>query len=328
LTLSSKEILRELITFRTVSSETNLDLIRYVADYLKDYGVEAELVTNADQTKANLFASFGPKSNGGIVLSGHTDVVPVTTQNWDTDPFSMVERDGSLYGRGTSDMKGFLACCLAMVPAMTTSNLNTPIHLAFSYDEEVGCLGVRGLLNELRSRSLSPDICIIGEPTMMEVAIKHKGKSAFRVHCTGKGMHSGFAPRGLNAIHMACDLILYIRELQAEIAAALDRHDTDFDIPHSTLHVGLVTGGEALNIVPHLSSFDFEIRNTNRDKQTELIELIKSRALEIVLSHKDEFPECAIEFEPLASYPGLDTSSSDPAVTFVNQLCKPIGMLP
>ncbi|MCO3041937.1 M20/M25/M40 family metallo-hydrolase, partial [Pseudomonas aeruginosa] len=195
----SRDILADLVAFDTVSRESNLALIDYVRDYLAGFGVDSELFFDADGRKANLYATIGPSDRGGVCLSGHTDVVPADGQAWSVPPFRLSERDGRLYGRGTADMKGYLACVLAAVPAFLAAPLRLPVHLAFSYDEEVGCLGVRSLLAALERRPHKPLLCIIGEPTELKPVLGHKGKLAMRCEVHGAACHSAYAPQGVNA---------------------------------------------------------------------------------------------------------------------------------
>jgi acetylornithine deacetylase len=216
---SAIDHLERLVGFATVSRDSNLELIEYVRADLAGLGIESRIVASEDGRKANLFATIGPADRPGIVLSGHTDVVPCEGQAWTSDPFVVRRDDGRLYGRGTADMKGFIACCLAMARDAVTRRLATPIHFAFSYDEEIGCIGVRRLLDQLAESPVKPRFCIVGEPTLMQVATAHKGKASWRVTAHGLEAHSSLAPNGVNAIHLAVDLIGRIRAMQDEIAA-------------------------------------------------------------------------------------------------------------
>jgi len=318
---SSQEILKTLVGFPTISSDSNLDMIVFIEDYLREFGIFSQRIENAEKTKSNLFVTIGPIDIPGVMLSGHTDVVPVAGQNWSQDPFKMWEKGNSLFGRGTADMKGFIACILGAIPEVMKMPLKRPLHLAFSYDEEVGCLGVRDMISFLKEANIRPSLCIIGEPTLMNVAISHKGKCAYRVTCTGKEIHSGYAPLGLNAIHMASDLIMELRSLQQELKSN-GLQDKRFDVPYSTLHVGTIRGGTALNIVPNKCTFDFELRNLSADNQYRIIERIENAAEDIAGAFKEEFPESAISFEKLADYPGLTTPVESDAVAFVKSLVK------
>src|SRR5580698_8811589 len=214
--MTSLEILDRLIAFPTVSRDPNRDLIEFVRSFLAERNIEAELICTADGRKANLFATVGPQDIPGVMLSGHTDVVPVDGQSWSSDPFQTRLSDGRVYGGGTADMKGFLSCALSLPSRIAGTKLARPIHLAFSHDEEIGCIGVRSLIDELEKRPIKPRFAIVGEPTLMRVATGHKGKIAARATCCGVDGHSALAPKALNAIHLACDFVGFIRQSQQE----------------------------------------------------------------------------------------------------------------
>ncbi len=275
--MDSIDILARLIAFPTVSRDSNLELIGWVRDRLAERGIEALLVHDATGTKANLFATIGPTDRPGVMLSGHTDVVPVEGQDWSFPPFEMTRREGRLHGRGAADMKGFLACALAATLRAARRPLRTPLSLAFSYDEEVGCLGVRRLIAVLETAPVRPAFAIVGEPTAMQVATGHKGKTALSAVCIGREAHSALAPTALNALHLGCDLVAAIRAVQAEIAESGAR-DGDYDVPFTTLHVGRMQGGTALNIVPNRCEVEFEIRNLAADDPDRLVERIRGEA--------------------------------------------------
>ncbi|WP_368484088.1 acetylornithine deacetylase [Phaeobacter sp. HF9A] len=262
--MQTVEILRTLVGFPTISAQPNTDLITYCADLLRDAGAEVVIIRDPDQAKANLYATIGPKDRAGVLLSGHTDVVPVDGQNWTKPPFTLTEEDGKLFGRGTTDMKGFVASALSAALRASKLELETPLHLALSYDEEVGCLGVRSLIDMLAAAPFRPRFCIVGEPTQMMVGTGHKGKTACRLRCTGREGHSALAPMALNAIHLACDMISALRDIQSDISRTTLPDDA-YDIAYSTLHVGRINGGGALNIVPNSAEFLFEIRNLPAD---------------------------------------------------------------
>ncbi|MGG4605017.1 acetylornithine deacetylase [Paenalcaligenes sp. Me131] len=305
--LSSRDILEKLISFATVSRDSNLQLITFVRDYLASHGVESELFHNEEGTKASLFATIGPKDRGGVVLSGHTDVVPVDGQNWTVDPFQLSEHDSKLYGRGTADMKGFIASVLAAVPLFVKTELKTPIHLAFSYDEEIGCLGVRPMLAELAKRPLKYSLCLIGEPTEMKPVLGHKGKLAMRCCIKGAACHSAYAPYGVNAIEYAAQLITRLGEM-GKRQAQPELHDARFDPPYSTIQTGVIKGGRALNIVPAECEFDFEVRALpDFDAQTVADELQQYAQNELVPAMQAVQPDTGIEMQPLSAYPGLVT---------------------
>ena len=309
------ELLKTLVGFDTTSYNSNLELIEFIQSYLSSYDIDSTLIHDESGKKANLYATIGRTDIGGVMLSGHTDVVPVAGQDWDTDPFSLTESSDKLYGRGSADMKGFIALVLSRVPEMVSSELTKPIHLAFSYDEEIGCVGVQRMLDLLEHQPIKPSCCIIGEPTGMEVVIGHKGKHATRVKVRGHACHSGQSPLGVNAIDFASELIVYIRKLAHE-KAQNGPFDKDYEVPYTTLHTGVVGGGTALNIVPNLCQFDFEVRHLYEENPQHLLDQIKSFArdhLEKEMHLIDS--DTGFDFETLATYPGLLT---DPGIEFVN----------
>ena len=261
--LSPVKMLARLVAFDTTSAKSNLALIDWVANYLAGYGIASHLSYDEGRTKANLYATVGPEDAGGVVLSGHTDVVPTAGQNWTSDPFALVERDGRLYGRGSADMKGFIATALALVPEMVRRRLKTPIHLALSFDEEVGCLGVVHMLREIERALPRPRLVIVGEPTEMKVANAHKGVVAVHTHVVGREGHSSGTHRGVNAITAAAELIHFLADLAAELARRPPRPgsaDGEFDPPYTTINVGTIEGGTALNIIPKACFIRWECR--------------------------------------------------------------------
>ena len=262
--MNSIQILEKLISFNTVSSNSNLDIISYCEKILKDAGAKITLIKNKEETKANLFATMGPVDQAGIILSGHTDVVPVTNQKWNTNPFELTEIDNKLYGRGTADMKSFVACALHAASKASSMNLRTPLHFSFSYDEEIGCVGVRSLIEMLKNSSTNPLFCIVGEPTSMQVMSGHKGKVNASVLIKGKEAHSALTTKGLNSIYLATEFIKGIQNIQTNLINN-STHDNDFEVPYTTLQVGKIEGGVAVNIVPSYSSLLFEIRGLHSD---------------------------------------------------------------
>ncbi|WP_110970184.1 acetylornithine deacetylase [Pseudomonas huaxiensis] len=309
----SRELLGRLIGFATVSRESNLELITFIRDYLAGHGVDSELFHNAEGTKANLFATLGPQGRGGVVLSGHTDVVPVDGQAWTLDPFAMTEREGRLYGRGAADMKGFIASVLAAVPAFLAEPLQIPVHLAFSYDEEVGCLGVRSMLAALEQRPHKPIMCLIGEPTELKPVLGHKGKLAMRCQVQGAACHSAYAPYGVNAIEYAARLIGKLGEIGDRLARP-EQHDARFDPPFSTVQTGVIKGGRALNIVPAECEFDFEVRALpGFDAQTVADELGAYAETELLPKMRAVQVETSVRLQPLSAYPGLATPADSEA---------------
>ncbi|KAK47980.1 acetylornithine deacetylase [Caballeronia jiangsuensis] len=305
--MTSRDLLERLIGFATVSRDSNLELIEFIRDYLAQHDVESELFYNAERTKANLFATIGPRDRGGIVLSGHTDVVPVDGQPWTVDAFRLTEKDGRLYGRGAADMKGFLASVLAAVPMLLKRELRLPVHLAFSYDEEVGCLGVRPMLAQLTQRAHKPVLCLIGEPTSLKPVLGHKGKLAMRCQVKGAPCHSAYAPYGVNAIQYAARLINRLEEIGEKLAQP-EHHDTRFDPPYSTVQTGTIKGGRALNIVPAECEFDFEVRALpGFDASTVADDLETYAQAELLPKMRAVKSDTDITLEALSAYPGLAT---------------------
>ena len=318
--VSSRSLLEKLISFPTVSRESNLALIAFIRDYLAGLGVQSELFHNPDHTKANLFATIGPADRGGVVLSGHTDVVPVDGQHWSVDPFSLTEKDGLLYGRGTADMKGYIACVLAAVPAFLEQPLTMPVHLAFSYDEEVGCLGVRPMLAELTKRAVRPRLCLIGEPTALKPVLGHKGKLAMRCHVKGAACHSAYAPYGVNAIEYAAKLIARLGEIGNDLARP-EHHDARFDPPFSTVQTGVIKGGSALNIVPADCEFDFEVRALpDFDAQAVSDSLRQFADDELLPKMRAVQGDTDISLESLGAYPGLATAPESDVARLIAEL--------
>jgi len=317
---NSIEILKKLVSFDTTSFKSNLDLIKFIENYLNDLNIKSELIYDETKNKANLFTTIGPNLQGGIVLSGHTDVVPITKQNWTSDPFILTERDNKLFGRGSSDMKGFIAIVLSRVSTMVEKKLKKPIHLAFSYDEEIGCVGVHSLLDLIKKKSINPEFCIVGEPTSMEMVIGHKGKHAYDVKVDGLSCHSGQAPYGVNAINYASKLINYIEEINKE-KSIKGPFDNEYEIPYSTLHTGLIKGGTILNIVPNLCQFEFEIRHLAEDDPLEIIQRIKQYTEELLIKEMHNISsKTNIEINEKINYPGLNISESISPVKQVKEL--------
>ena len=314
-----RDILARLVGFPTVSAVSNLDLIDWVGDLLAAYGIASTRVPDATGLKAGLIATVGPADRPGVVLSAHTDVVPVDGQPWTADPFILAERDGRLYGRGTADMKGFLASALHAALRAAAQPLASPLHLALSWDEEIGCVGVRTLLPAMTALPVRPAFCIVGEPTTMTVVTGHKGKTAARVTCTGRDGHSARAPRAINAIHLACDVVAALRARQAALAAD-GRRDPDYAVPYTTLHAGRIDGGVALNIVPNRCTVDFEIRNLAADDPAAILDGLRTDADRIAAAERERFPEAATAIEVTNAYPGLDTDPSSEVVALVRGL--------
>jgi acetylornithine deacetylase len=311
--MNSEEILARLIAFDTTSTKSNLQLIDFIRNLLDDHGIKSQLVHNDDHSRANLYATIGPLDIGGVMLSGHTDVVPTTGQDWNSDPYQLKTENKLLLGRGTCDMKGFIACVLAGLPQISAERLQAPIHLAFSYDEEIGCLGAKKLVEAMAGFEIKPRIGLIGEPTNMGMVLGHKGKISFRVTVSGLSCHSAYISNGVNAVEYAADLIAFIRKMNTQVQQQLT--DQSYSVPHSTFHVGNINGGTALNIVPQQCEFEFEIRNLPQQDLAALVHEIKHYAHDVLLvDMRSRYPECEICFNETSYYPGLHT---DPASTVI-----------
>ena len=320
---ASLDWIERLMRFNTVSRESNLGLIETVRDHLSQRGVTSTLTYDAGRNKANLFATI-PAANGatqgGVVLSGHTDVVPIDGQDWDSDPFAPVIRDGKLFGRGSCDMKGFIGVVLTSLPDLLATRLDKPVHFAFSYDEEIGCVGAPSMIEELQARGVNPDGCIVGEPTNMRPIVAHKSISSFRCCVRGHATHSSLTPQGVNAIEYAARLICHIRD----IADGLKREgpfDEAFDVPFSTSSVGMIHGGIAVNTVPALCDFVFEYRTLPAVDSSKIIERIQAYARDVLEPEMRKVaPHAAIEFTQRSSSPALEASEQDAITGLVRAL--------
>ena len=316
----SLDMIRTLVGFPTVSRDSNLELIHYVRDRLAELGAQSRLTYNDERSKANLFATLGPQGVPGIVLSGHTDVVPVDGQAWDTDPFKVVEKDGKLYGRGTSDMKSFVAVVLALAPEFARRGLKTPLHFAFSFDEEVGCIGVGRLISDLAQAGIRPQSCIVGEPTLMRPVIAHKGKRGFRCSVRGLACHSAYAPHGVNAVEAAAEAVAYLKSM-ARRHRDQGPYDRGFDVAHTTVHTGVMRGGTALNIVPHECTFDFEFRHLPGDNPDALLEEFKAFLdTRLVPEMHAVDPATGFTLTPLSALPALDNGPEVEVVGLAQEL--------
>ncbi len=322
--LVSLELIRKLVAFDTTSRESNLALIEWVRAYLDGHGVTSTLTYDDDRRKANLFATLpardGNATRGGIVLSGHTDVVPVDGQQWDSDPFTVTVKDGRLYGRGVTDMKSFSAVGLSFVPEFLRRGLAKPVHFALSYDEEVGCIGVRRLIADIVARGVQPAGCIVGEPTGMELVVAHKGKQSWRCRVRGFEAHSSLTPLGVNAVQIACDLVAYIAA-RARGFRDDGGQDHGYDVPYSTAHVGVIRGGTALNIVPRDCTFEFEIRHLPFDDPDAFFADVQAFAQRLVPAMQAVHADTWIEFDALSTLPGFDTDDGS-AITALAHACN------
>ncbi len=314
------ELLRDLIAFDTVSRNSNLALIGYISEHLAALGVDSEIIGDGTGAKANLFATVGgPAGVPGIVLSGHTDVVPVDGQDWSTDPFALTERDGRLYGRGTCDMKGFIAICLALAPEIASTGLKRPIHFAFSYDEEVGCRGVPGMIGTTAGRAPLPQACIVGEPTTMRAVTAHKGIRAFETVITGRESHSSNTEFGVSAIVAAGRLVEFLRGILAEMK---DRGDETgrFDPPYTSLNIGMIEGGTAVNITPNRCRMVWEYRPLPQADEDEIITRFEAFAREVEAGMRARFDGAAIVTTQISRAPALLRRENSPAEELVRAL--------
>jgi len=315
-------LIERLIGFDTTSRGSNLGLIEWTRDYLKGYGIESRLTYDAGGNKANLFATVQKGAKPGIVLSGHTDVVPVDGQNWSSDPFKATLKDDRIYGRGACDMKSYLAVILAMAPRFAAANLKAPIHFALSYDEEIGCIGARGLLEDLARNNIRPAGAVIGEPTSMQPVIAHKGKRSYGCCVRGREAHSALTPQGVNAIEYAAKIITYIRHM-AERMQACEPRDYGFDVPFTTLQTGVISGGTALNIVPQECNFQFEFRYLPGADPDALEREIKDYAERVILPEMQRTdPGTSIRFDTKAEIPGLNTAEEDQVTQLAQALSR------
>ncbi|MEQ6434860.1 acetylornithine deacetylase [Comamonas sp. w2-DMI] len=315
--MNTRQWLEKLVSFDTTSRNSNLALIECVRDALATQGIQAELMRSPDGDKANLFATLPAQdgsTEGGIVLSGHTDVVPVDGQQWDTDPFTLVEREARLYGRGSCDMKGFIAASLALVPEFLAMPRAKPIHLAFSYDEEVGCAGAPVMINALKLRGAKFDGCVVGEPTSMQVVVAHKGINLYRCRVHGKAAHSSLTPRGSNAIEYAARLICRIRDI-ADHFKAHGPYDEFYDVPFTTMTTNQIQGGIAVNTIPEFCEFAYEFRNLPGMPVDGIQSQVEAYVREELLPRmRSEYAEARIDIEAGASAPALE-ASEEAAIT-------------
>ena len=317
--MNTIDVLARLIAFPTVSRTPNRALIDYVCEIFASHGIEYQLAPGANPDNVNLYARTGPKGVAGVLLSGHSDVVPVEGQAWTVDPFTMTEREGRLYGRGSADMKGFVASAVCAMVQAHRHPLSRPLEFALSFDEEIGCVGVQHLLPVLAELDTKPAFCIVGEPTELTIATGHKGKTAMRAKCTGLEAHSALAPYGFNAIHLATDLVGVLRKHQQRLIETGARDD-DYEVAFSTIHTGIIRGGVALNIVPNEASVDFEVRNIQADDVDAILGAIQADLDILVSEAQRHCPRANIELTQLTSYPGLDTDPADEIVSLVQSL--------
>ncbi len=319
-TYTPRDMLSRLIAFDTTSRDSNLALIGFVEDYVSAYGLKSRRIPNPEGTKANLLITIGPDVAGGVILSGHTDVVPVDGQPWDTDPFTLVERDGRYYGRGTSDMKAFSAVILSLIPEFVARPLKTPVHIALSYDEEVGCLGVRPMIADIVRSVPMPRLAIIGEPTNMKVVNAHKGIRSFRTTVTGREAHSSQVDKGVNAVMVAAELIMFLSKLADDMRAKGDPTGR-FDPPFTSVQSSTIEGGTALNILARHCTFQWEFRYLPGTSHDDIFEAFDHHARNVVLPRlKAIAPEADIVTTVRSHVPALVAREGCPAEALARQL--------
>src|ERR1700678_2018851 len=322
---SARTMIERLIAFKTVSRDSNLGLIEWVRDYLRSHGAKTRLTHDESGKKANLFATLGESSKPGLILSGHTDVVPVDGQDWHTDPFDATGRDGQLYARRSAYMKGFIGIVLSQVPkfvdALNSNRLNAPLHYALSFDEEVGCLGVRSLIRDLQENGIRPAGCVVGEPTSMQPIIAHKGTHRFRCAVHGREAHSSYVTHGVNAIEYAARLVVFIRQL-ADRLAQLEQRDYGFTVPYSTLSTGLNQGRIAANVVPKDCVFQFDMRTLPQAQPDALYQEIRGYAESLAREMKSIDEASGIDLQWMSQTVGLAASETDAIVQWAMRLSK------
>lgn len=316
----AKALLGELIAFETVSSASNLDMIAHLARHLQESGADVEILHDETGTKANLFATIGPRKDGGIVLSGHSDVVPVLDQDWTSDPFRMEERDGKLYGRGTCDMKGFIAAAVAMAPFYAALNPTRPIHFAFTYDEEVGCFGGQALANSLKELGLKPAVAIVGEPTSMRIIEGHKGCYEYTTRFTGLEGHGSGPERGVNAVEYAVRYVSKLLELKSDLQARAPK-ESRFDPPWTTINTGSLVGGVAHNVIPGKAQIEWEMRPVQRSDADHVKSVLAAFCDEELLPQmRAVCPDAGIETEIIGEVDGLEPVDQNEARDIVMEL--------
>ena len=318
--LAALPMIEKWVSFASVSRDSNLSLIEWTCELLKAQGVDCKLTYDDSGKKANLWATLAAENGetkiGGLVLSGHTDVVPVDGQPWNTDPFVAQVVGDKLYGRGVTDMKGFGATALFMVPELLKRKLKRPVHLAFSYDEEVGCIGVRRLIAQMVDEGFKPAGCIVGEPTGMQVVIAHKGKHAYKTSVRGFEAHSSLTPQGVNAVEIACEFVTKLKTMQRKLVSD-GPFDREFDVPHTTIHTGVIAGGTALNIIPRDCEVTWEIRHHHLNSPVTLFNEAKTFADSLMPEMQEVAPDTAITHKLTSVLPGFATDADSE----IAQLC-------
>jgi acetylornithine deacetylase len=318
MTDTSRALVERLIAFDTTSRGSNLALIDFAQELLEASGARCRRTYDPTKAKANLFATLGPGEEGGYVLSGHTDVVPVDGQDWSSDPFAAETRDGKLFGRGSADMKGFIGTALSLLPEIARANLKRPIHFALSFDEEVGCAGVGAMLDDLKANGIRPALALVGEPTDMKVVGAHKGGAVIRTHCHGREGHSSAPDKGANAVMMAGAFIAYLKELGDSVKHHRDAH---FDPPYTTVQANMMSGGTAVNVLARDATVTWEYRNLPDREGSAILEAARHHAEhEILPRYRLSVPEASIDTELKAGYPGLVLDPDSPAIALAREI--------
>ncbi len=306
-----QKILHKLVSFKSISLKENLSIIDYISSHFKLLGVKPQII-KGEKDRVNLYARIGPDNLDGIMFSGHTDVVPVEGQSWNSNPFSLKKVGTKLYGRGTTDMKGFIAVTLSLLPKIQNSSLKKPIHFMFSYDEEIGCIGIQKAIPFLKNLKIKPTKCIVGEPTKMQVINKHKGKKNFLITFNGIEAHSSLIESGVNSINYAADFINFLNKKQTDLMKKVNK---EFFPPYSSINVGTISGGIALNIIPKNCQVEFEIRNLPSDDTKKLLNEIKNYLFgNLEKKMKKLNKKCFINFEITNNFPGLDTDKDEEVI--------------
>lgn len=317
--MTTEHILKKLISFPVLGGESNLTIINWIKNYIESFDVQTTLVPNKEGTKASLHCRIGPAVDGGVILSGHTDVVPVTGQEWETDPFQLVDKgDGKLYRRGSCDMKGFIAICLHLLPTMIASKLTKPIYFAFSYDEEIGCLAAPDLVKHIKKTyTEKPKYALIGEPSMLQPILAQKGINIFETHVNGLAGHSSRIQENVSAIHEASRLILWLERKMNDLIHSA-QHDARFNPPHTTLHIGQFKGGIAPNVIADKAFFCWDVRTLPMDVMDDIIKEFTAHCEERKEALKDKFPDFSIKtVAKHPEVPSLDTSRDSDVATFI-----------
>ena len=319
---STVETLARLVGFDTTSRDSNLELIDYIESRLAARGFTTRRFPSADRHKTNLFASIGPDASNGVILSAHTDCVPVDGQRWATDPFELVDGgDRRWYGRGTADMKGFIACVLGAVDSIDATQLARPLHLALSYDEEIGGNGAELMIDTLLEEGLQADACVVGEPTSMQVVTAHKGIFTFRCVVDGVEAHSSLAPSAVNAVEYAARMVTFLQDM-GWAKAANGPHDRSYDVTHTTLNVGPIAGGTALNIVPKHCAFEFEFRHLPQDDPEPILGAIEGEAARLTIQMRRLAPDVGVRIEPRGGLPRFSVDVGAEVVDWARRLTK------